>query len=54
MRKEHGGKVFHEKFYLKHVAVRQKKNYANRSLHLFQFNFVDCFSIGGFSYFRLD
>ena len=48
MRKERGRKVLHEKFYLEHVAVRQK-NYANRSLHLFHFNFLDCFSIGRFS-----
>ena len=27
MRKEHGRKVLHEKFYLEHVAVREK-NYA--------------------------
>ena len=46
MRKEHGRKVLHEKFYLEHVAVRQD-NYANRSRHLFHFN-LTVFPLVGF------
>ena len=55
MRKEHGWKILHEKIGLEHVAVRY--NSANRAfIYLILIFWIapDCFSIGRFSYFRLD
>ena len=48
MRKEHGRKVLHEKFYLEHVAVRQKKTMPIGAFIYFILIFWTVFPLVGF------